>query len=97
MTRTRKPRKPAKRPRGGPRTYGRLQRALDDAARREIKAVLKETGGQVVAAATALGVSKVALWKRMRALGIKAKGSGRGRAAVPATLGSGLAFQGNLS
>ena len=62
------------RPRGGPRTYGRLQRALDDAARREIEAVLKETGGQVVAAATALGVSKVALWKRMRALGIKAKG-----------------------
>ena len=74
MTRTRKPRKPAKRPRGGPRTYGRLQRALDDAARGEIKAVLKETGGQVVAAATSLGVSKVALWKRMRALGIKAKG-----------------------
>ncbi len=74
MTRTRKPRKPAKRPGGGPRTYGRLQRALDDAARREIKAVLKETGGQVVAAATSLGISKVALWKRMRALGIKAKG-----------------------
>lgn len=62
------------RPRGGPRTYGRLQRALDDAARREIETVLKETGGQVVAAATALGISKVALWKRMRALGIKAKG-----------------------
>lgn len=61
-------------PRGGPRTYGRLQRALDDAARREIKAVLRETGGQVVAAATSLGISKVALWKRMRALGIKAKG-----------------------
>jgi transcriptional regulator of acetoin/glycerol metabolism len=68
-----KTRKPAQKAQGGPRTYGRLQRALDDAAGREIRAALKETGEQVVAAATLLGISKVALWKRMRALGIKAQ------------------------
>lgn len=70
------PKRPAKRkpsPQGGPRTYGRLQRALDEAARREIEAALAETKGQVVAASVVLGISKVALWKRMRALGIKAQ------------------------
>lgn len=55
----------------GPRSAGRLQRALDATATREIKSALAEAGG-VVAAARLLGISKVALWKRMRALGITA-------------------------
>jgi len=71
MTRTRKPRKPAKRPGGGPRTYGRLQRALDDAARHEIEAVLKETGGNVSEAARVLGIGRPRLWARMQALSIR--------------------------
>lgn len=57
-------------PLGGPRTYGRLQRALDDAARREIQAALLETGGNVAAAARSLGVTEMALRKRLRSLGI---------------------------
>ncbi len=57
---------------GGPRTYGRLQRALDDAAKREIEATLRETGGNISATARVLGVNRVSLWKRMRALGIDA-------------------------
>jgi transcriptional regulator of acetoin/glycerol metabolism len=57
----------------GPRSAGRLQRALDATATREIRAALAEAGG-VVAAARLLGISKVALWKRMRALGIRAGG-----------------------
>ena len=69
---SKRPRKAPKRPMGGPRTYGRLQKALDEAARREIEAALAETGG-VVAAAKALGISKVALWKRMRALGMRSE------------------------
>jgi DNA-binding NtrC family response regulator len=56
---------------GGPRTYGRLQRALDEAARREIKAALKETGGNVSAAAKALGIGRPRLWSRMKALGVR--------------------------
>ncbi len=71
-TSTRKSKAP--KPAGGPRTYGRLQRALDDAARREIEAALKETGGNVSEAARALGVNRVSLWKRMRALGIRTDG-----------------------
>lgn len=59
-------------PKGGPRTFGRLQRAIDDAAEREIKAALRETGGNVSAAAKALGVSRPALWARMTVLGIAA-------------------------
>jgi DNA-binding NtrC family response regulator len=57
-------------PKGGPRTYGRLQRALDDAARREIEAALKETGGNVTHAAKALGISRISLRARMNALRI---------------------------
>jgi DNA-binding NtrC family response regulator len=65
------PRKRTPKTKGGPRTYGRLQRALDEAARREIEAALKETGGQIGEAAAVLGISKVALWKRMKALEIR--------------------------
>jgi len=68
-TATRKP----TRPRGGPRTHGRLQQALDEAARREIQAALKETNGNVTEAATALGISRRGLWKRIAALGIDAE------------------------
>lgn len=62
--------RPPKKPMGGPRTFGRLQQALDETARREISAALEETGGAVVAAAKVLGISKVSLWRRMKALGI---------------------------
>ena len=55
---------------GGPRTFGRLQQALDKAARREISAALTESQGNVTEAATALGISRRGLWKRMAALGI---------------------------
>ena len=58
-----KPGKPA-----GPRSSGRLQRALDDTARREITAALKEADGNVSKAARALGVHRVSLLKRMRSL-----------------------------
>jgi transcriptional regulator of acetoin/glycerol metabolism len=57
---------------GGPRTYGRLQRALDDCARREIEAALRETGGNVSEAARALGIGRPRLWARMKALGVVA-------------------------
>jgi transcriptional regulator of acetoin/glycerol metabolism len=71
------PRKPAtprpKKPKGGPRTYGRLQRVLDEAARKEILAVLQETNGNVTEAAVALGISRRGLWKRIAALGIDAE------------------------
>jgi DNA-binding NtrC family response regulator len=70
MVRTRKTSKTAKRPAGGPRTYGRLQRALDDAARREIEAALSETSGNVSEAARVLGIGRPRLWERMKALGI---------------------------
>jgi DNA-binding NtrC family response regulator len=63
--------RPKKR-KGGPRTGGRLQRALDAAARREIETALQETGGNVSEAAKALGISRVGLHARMKKLGIKA-------------------------
>lgn len=62
---------------GGPRSQGRLQRALDEAAaeaaRREISAALAQTDGNVTKAATILGVSRVNLTGRMRALKIPRK------------------------
>ena len=67
---TRRRRKP-KPGTAGPRSGGRLQKALDETATREIEAALQETDGAIVAAAKILGISKVALWKRMRALGIE--------------------------
>jgi sigma-54 dependent transcriptional regulator, acetoin dehydrogenase operon transcriptional activator AcoR len=54
----------------GPRSAGRLQHAMDDAARREILAALRETSGNVVHAARALGISQPSLYSRMAALGI---------------------------
>ena len=66
------PRRPAKKSKGGPRTYGRLQRALDDAARREIEAALKETDGNASEAARVLGISRASLYERMQTLGIPA-------------------------
>jgi transcriptional regulator of acetoin/glycerol metabolism len=57
-------------PKGGPRTHGRFQQALDDAAKREIEAALKETGGNVSEAARVLGIGRPRLWARMRALSI---------------------------
>lgn len=64
-------RKTTKKPKGGPRTQGRLQRALDAAARGEIEKALKESDGNVTAAAATLGISRGGLWKRMRALGVR--------------------------
>lgn len=63
-------REPTKKRRGGPRTDGRLQRALDDTARREIAAALAETDGNSTAAADVLGISRRALYKRAQTLGI---------------------------
>ena len=54
----------------GPRSAGRLQRAIDDVVRREITAALRETGGNVVRAAQALGISQPSMYGRMVALGI---------------------------
>lgn len=73
MPHARTTRKPAPKPSGGPRTYGRLQRALDDAARREIKAALKESGGNVSEAARLLGIGRPRLWARMKVLGIASR------------------------
>jgi len=64
--------RPKPTPQGGPRTFGRLQRALDDAARREIEAALRETAGNVTRAARALGISQPALLRRINALRIVA-------------------------
>jgi DNA-binding NtrC family response regulator len=54
----------------GPRSAGRLQRALDAAATREIRAALNETKGNMAEAARRLGVSYKGLWKRLRSLAI---------------------------
>jgi DNA-binding NtrC family response regulator len=55
---------------GGPRSAGRLQRAIDAVVRQEIRAALRETGGNVVQAARGLGISQPGLYKRLTALGI---------------------------
>jgi DNA-binding NtrC family response regulator len=67
---SRKTLKPARKTAGGPRTHGRLQRALDEAAKREIEAALKETAGNVSEAARVLGIGRPRLWARMQALSI---------------------------
>ena len=54
----------------GPRSAGRLQRAIDDAVRREILAALKETAGNVAAAARALGLTEKGLRKRLSSMRI---------------------------
>jgi DNA-binding NtrC family response regulator len=64
---------PAKKPKGGPRTYGRLNAAIEAAVRREITSAMEENGGNVTHAAKALGISLRGLWKRIEALGIKPK------------------------
>lgn len=57
----------------GPRSAGRLQRALDAAARREIEAALGETSGNITHSAAALGITRAALIARLRSLGIEAR------------------------
>lgn len=52
----------------GPRSAGRLQRAIDETVKREINAALEETAGNVTHAAKALGISRIALRARMNAL-----------------------------
>jgi DNA-binding NtrC family response regulator len=54
----------------GPRSAGRLQRAIDETVRREIEAALRESGGVITEAARLLGISRIALRARMNALGI---------------------------
>ena len=54
----------------GPRSAGRLQRAIDAAVKREIAAALAENGGNVTHAAKALGISRISLHARMNALGV---------------------------
>lgn len=54
----------------GPRSTGRLQRAIDEAAHREISMALKEAAGNMAEAARHLGISYKGLWKRLRSLGI---------------------------
>jgi len=67
---TRTSRRKAKPGSAGPRSTGRLQRAIDEVVRREIEAALRENGGNVAASARALGVTEMALRKRLRSLGI---------------------------
>ena len=61
-------------PRGPVRTktFGRYQRAMDDAARAIIDEALRESAGNVQAAAAWLGLTRVGLWKLMRTHGIDA-------------------------
>jgi DNA-binding NtrC family response regulator len=47
-----------------------LEVARDDAERQAIAAALRAAGGKVGAAATALGVSRVTLWSKMKRLGL---------------------------
>jgi DNA-binding NtrC family response regulator len=76
VTRAKRPagRKTPKPGMAGPRSAGRLQQAIDHAVdatvRREIIAALKQTGGNVVHAARALGISQPSMYGRMAAVGI---------------------------
>ena len=54
----------------GPRSTGRLQRAIDEVVKREIEAALRESGGNVAASARALGITEMAIRKRLRSLRI---------------------------
>jgi DNA-binding NtrC family response regulator len=54
----------------GPRSAGRLQRAIDATVTREIHAALRESAGNVVHAARALGISQPGMYKRLHALSI---------------------------
>jgi len=70
MTANRRParkRPPRKRP-GGSVGDGRLQKALDETARREIGAALQEAKGSIAEAARLLGLTRRALYKRMEVL-----------------------------
>jgi DNA-binding NtrC family response regulator len=73
MRRTNAARRTTKPGRAGPRSTGRLQRALDAAARREIEAALQETGGNITHSAAALGITRAALIGRLRSLEIDAR------------------------
>jgi transcriptional regulator with GAF, ATPase, and Fis domain len=73
MKRTTAPQRKVKPGTSGPRSGGRLQRALDATARREIEAALRENGGNVTRAATALGLTRVGLIKRLGSLNIDAR------------------------
>lgn len=55
----------------GPRSAGRLQKAIDAVVRREIVAALAENGGNVTHAAKALGISRISLHARMKTLGVE--------------------------
>lgn len=74
MNRKTTPRRRPKPGRAGPRSAGRLQRAIDEATdrvvRRELAAALTETNGNVVHAARLLGISQPSMYARMAAVGI---------------------------
>lgn len=56
----------------GPRSAGRLQRAIDDLVREMVTAAMTEAGGNVSEAARALGISRAGLWNRLTAFGLDA-------------------------
>ncbi len=56
----------------GPRSAGRLQRAIDEVVTREITSALRETDGNVTQSAKALGITRDSLIKRLRSVGIVA-------------------------
>lgn len=68
---TTSPRRKPKPGTAGPRSTGRLQRAIDATVAREIKTALAEAGGVITDAARLLGISRIALRARMNALGIR--------------------------
>lgn len=50
--------------------FATLSEAREGAEKRQIERALKETGGQILEAATLLGVSRTTLWDKMRRLGV---------------------------